>query len=306
MNRWQRRFLGSTSLSYDLTDFELVHFFALTDHEREAVRGRYKPNHRIAAALQIGFLKLAGRPLAAFKIVPAGVLEYVATQLGERAPTIASLRALYKRRATRFAHQAWAIDLLGLKSFSPQHRAALKAFLDTEARAASSVKALIQVAREWLYDRQILIPAESTLREVAFPAYKQSDEFHFDVICVAVPEQARARWIEAVFTRKDGESRTIVEWLQDPPRKRSPATLTRQFKKTRISRIWAWRCMTLRRSRSKSSDSMPSVFGDNARRGFGILWSRAGRSNWCASCASPSSTPPIPRLRSSARPLPIW
>ncbi|MDH4084513.1 MAG: DUF4158 domain-containing protein [Nitrospira sp.] len=63
MNRRHRRFLGSTFLSYDLTDFELVHFFALTDHEREAVRGRYKPNHRIAAAIQIGFLKLAGRPL---------------------------------------------------------------------------------------------------------------------------------------------------------------------------------------------------------------------------------------------------
>lgn len=140
---------------------------------------------------------MAGRPLAAFKIVPAGVLEYVATQLGERAPTIASLRALYKRRATRFAHQAWAIDLLGLKSFSHQHRAALKAFLDTEACAASSVKALIQVAREWLYDRQILIPAESTLREVAFPAYKQSDEFHCEVICAVVPEEARERWIDS-------------------------------------------------------------------------------------------------------------
>jgi hypothetical protein len=148
MNRWQRRFLGSTSLSYDLTDFELVPFFALTDHKREAVRGRYKPNHRIAAAIQIGFLKLAGRPIAAFKTVPARVLESVATQLGERAPTIASLRALYKRRATGFAHQAWAIDLLGLESFSQQHRAALKAFLDTEVCAAGSVKASIQVARE--------------------------------------------------------------------------------------------------------------------------------------------------------------
>lgn len=48
---------------------------------------------------------------------------------------------------------------------------------------------------------------------VAFSAHKQSDEFHFGVICAAVPEKACERWIDAVFARKAGESRIVVEWL---------------------------------------------------------------------------------------------
>ena len=37
MNRWHRQFLGSTSLSVDLTDFELEHFFTLSANERATV-----------------------------------------------------------------------------------------------------------------------------------------------------------------------------------------------------------------------------------------------------------------------------
>lgn len=43
MNRWQRRFLGSTSLSRNLTDFDLEHFFVLNGEERKAVRSLLGP-----------------------------------------------------------------------------------------------------------------------------------------------------------------------------------------------------------------------------------------------------------------------
>lgn len=57
MDPWYRRFLGSSSLSHDLTDFELKYFFTLSEEERAAVKTRYKRDHRIAAAIQVGFLK---------------------------------------------------------------------------------------------------------------------------------------------------------------------------------------------------------------------------------------------------------
>ena len=102
MNHWHRRFLGTTSLSNDLTDFELEHFFTLSADERNMIKSRYKPNHRIAAGIQLGFLRLAGCPLAAFNVLPSKLLKYIGHQLGETAPTIASLRALYKHRATLY------------------------------------------------------------------------------------------------------------------------------------------------------------------------------------------------------------
>ncbi|MGI9284120.1 MAG: hypothetical protein ACR2P1_01895 [Pseudomonadales bacterium] len=49
MSRWQRRFLGSTSLPSDLSDFELEYYFKLSVQESAAVQTRYKSIYRIAA-----------------------------------------------------------------------------------------------------------------------------------------------------------------------------------------------------------------------------------------------------------------
>ena len=50
MNRWHRRFLGTTSLPSELTDFEAEYYFTLTLTLTPvaAVQSRYKGNHRIA------------------------------------------------------------------------------------------------------------------------------------------------------------------------------------------------------------------------------------------------------------------
>jgi hypothetical protein len=64
----------------------------------------------LGAALQIGFLKMSGRPLDAIQRVPADLLKHLADQIDVPAPMIATLKALYlKRRRTLYEHQRWAI-----------------------------------------------------------------------------------------------------------------------------------------------------------------------------------------------------
>ena len=60
MNRRRRRFLDTTSLPADLADFEIKHCFTPTPEAVDTVCSRYKDNHRIAIAIQLGFLKLSG------------------------------------------------------------------------------------------------------------------------------------------------------------------------------------------------------------------------------------------------------
>ena len=76
------------------TDFEITHFFSLRAEERSAVLTRYRDSLRLGAALQIGFLKMCGRPLDAIQRVPANLLKHLGEQLEIAAPTIATLRAL--------------------------------------------------------------------------------------------------------------------------------------------------------------------------------------------------------------------
>lgn len=111
--RWQRHYLGLSTFPRTMSQVELDAFFTFSATERRHIHSRYKMSLRLAAALQLGFLKMTGRPLNAVRIVPPSVLQYLAAQLQVPAPTIASLRAMYRRRPrTLWEHQLWAMDTL--------------------------------------------------------------------------------------------------------------------------------------------------------------------------------------------------
>ena len=63
MHRWHIQYLGCTELPSHLTDLEMESFFTLSHEERTLIQSRYKPNPRIAAAIQLGFLENGGTTL---------------------------------------------------------------------------------------------------------------------------------------------------------------------------------------------------------------------------------------------------
>ena len=65
------------------------------------------------SALQLGFVRMTGTTLDVFDYIPRTVLDHVSRQLGLPAPKLTTLRALYRRQMTLFAHQGWACDHAG-------------------------------------------------------------------------------------------------------------------------------------------------------------------------------------------------
>src|SRR3546814_20197091 len=91
--------------------------------------------NRFGLAIQIGFLRLAGRPLNPMRLIPPTVLACVAEQTGVAAPMIATLRAIYRRRRrTLFEHQQAAVPALGFRPCTPAAARALTPHLRQEAR----------------------------------------------------------------------------------------------------------------------------------------------------------------------------
>ncbi len=77
---------------------------------------------KLGLALQIGFLRVSGRPLEAFRIVPANLWRYLGAQFAVEAPDIASLRAMYRQGNTLFEQQQLACQALGFQSMSERQR----------------------------------------------------------------------------------------------------------------------------------------------------------------------------------------
>ncbi len=60
---------------------------------------------------------MTGTTLSSLECVPASVLRKLAKGFRQSAPEIATLRALYRRRPTRFEYQRWVIQQYRLREF---------------------------------------------------------------------------------------------------------------------------------------------------------------------------------------------
>ena len=74
MQDWQTTFLGMRELPRDISDFEMKAFFTFDGAEREAINARRGDAHKLGLALHIGFLRMNGRLLGAFRVVPVAFL----------------------------------------------------------------------------------------------------------------------------------------------------------------------------------------------------------------------------------------
>ena len=63
MDTWHATFLGIRELPRELTGFELQAFFTFSAAERQIIDERRQPVLKLGLALQIGFVRMAGRSL---------------------------------------------------------------------------------------------------------------------------------------------------------------------------------------------------------------------------------------------------
>jgi Domain of unknown function (DUF4158) len=102
-------YLGLREIPRELSEFELQAFFM----ERGFIQRRRGPALKLGLALHIGFVRMSGRPLDAFRVLPVVLLRHLGKELSIPVPDVASLRALYRRRSTLFEHQQLACRVLG-------------------------------------------------------------------------------------------------------------------------------------------------------------------------------------------------
>ncbi len=232
IHRWQRQFLGATIFPKTLSSVEFRAFFTYSEDELAAMRKRFRTNLRAAGALHLGFLKMTGNLLEATHVIPSKLLRYISTQLGLPALTIASLKSIYTRPKTLNEHQRWAMKTLGFSRATAEQEPDLLLFLCQEARYAAGVDVLVDRAKEWLYQRRYLALANRMIRDVARRAMAESEETLFRLFQEQIPPAKFRRLERAVLRTHEAAKCSVLEWLQQPPRKKSINAL-----RERIERI---------------------------------------------------------------------
>ena len=221
IHRWQYQYLGTSIFPKTLSAVEFQAFFTFSADELKAIRTRKKDGLRVAAAIQLGFLKMTGCPLSALRIIPPRLLSHVAAQLGSTPITIATLRGIYERSKTLYEHQWWAMQVLGFAKALPEQLRAISSYLTNEANYVSSVDALVERGKIWLYQRRYIAFSDRELRDFARQALSESEDGLLRYIRDQLPARKITHWETAVLARHPDDGRSVLEWLQQPPRRRS-------------------------------------------------------------------------------------
>ena len=197
MQPWQLAFLGQHELPRELTAFELRYFFSFNDAERRAIRTRRRALNQLGAALHLGFMKMSGCALDAFEMVPRTLLTHLGRELDMDVPTVTSVRALYRRRATLFEHQQWAADTLEFRPSTEHQRRALIKLIKQESYKALTRAQLATFARRWCYEHKLLVPGERTINDLVRTAIPQAEQELLNAIEQAIPAAKRTLSLES-------------------------------------------------------------------------------------------------------------
>ena len=82
MQGWRTTYLGMRELPRDISGFELQAFFTFSQAERELIGARRGESLKLGLALHIGFLRMSGCVLDAFRIVPPALWRHLGSELG--------------------------------------------------------------------------------------------------------------------------------------------------------------------------------------------------------------------------------
>lgn len=237
MSSYMSRYIGADRLPRKLSEFDLDIYFRLPAETVASIAARFQADRRpgvesrkIAMAAQVVFLRSTGRPLDNVALLPPVLLRALGAALQVHAPTIASLRSIYKRRETASEHQLWARRHLEIQDFTKDRLRQLADVLAAQAGEVASIDELVTASAHWLFDKRILIPADRTLRDLARSAFAKVDQEAARVIRKEVPIVQQQACRKALFARRDAYA-TALEWLKTPPRRHSPSTLEETAKK---------------------------------------------------------------------------
>lgn len=222
MEIWHSTFLGRRTLPADLSDYQIQAFFTFGADDLASLKKEFYTKTRTAAAIQLGYLALAGTELDAVRMLPRNLLRHVCEQLDLPAPSLATLKRLFKSKKTRLKQMSWAMDRLGWRRPDLDTDRQLSAYLDEVAHVVVSKAELLDKARQWSYDGRYLLRAESAYERMCASKFAASEGALFREIDQVVPQAKREEWIRRLLETRGNGRATYLEWLGKAPSGRGP------------------------------------------------------------------------------------
>ena len=236
MDHWHAPYLGLSAISSELNEFELNTFFTFSPSERRVIEGRRQPLYRLAVALHMGFIRMTGCTLDAYKQVPQVLWNHLGAQIKVAPPEIGTLRSLYDDNPRMLSeHQRVAYEALRFETMSEHRRRYLVRWLKELMMGRPDTSTLLMRVKTWMYQHRILIIHDRELKRLIQSAIQAHEGKLEQLLSAQVGDAAIAEWATALPKPTDEHS-SLQEWMWAVPLRHSTVQMKELFQK--IDRLY--------------------------------------------------------------------
>ena len=187
------------------------------------INQRRRAHNQLGFAYQLAFVRLTNRfPIQQPLEVNEELLTFVSVQLAIPAQLI---QVYTQRRSTLSEHQEWLRSYLNLRRFGEPEVQMLEQFLFAEACRLEQTGPLLNQAKQFLREADILYPADDTLRRLIAGQRQQARDYIFVRITDSLAVPLREK-LDALLVAGD-KRLTPFQALKQPPGRPAPTAMLR-------------------------------------------------------------------------------
>jgi len=192
---------------------DLIRHYTLSPDDMALINRRRRPQNRLGFAVQLCLMRYPGRALGPGELPPAGLVAYIAEQLGLHH----NLMSEYSRREkTRREHMAELQDILGYRAVTVADYRLLAMALMPAAMQTDNVEVLIPEMLELFRRKRILIPVPATVERITLICLRQAHVAVHRKLAGDLTDAQQAR-LDQLLTIKPGTRISHLAWLRLPP-----------------------------------------------------------------------------------------
>jgi len=200
-------------LALPATEPVLIQHWMLSPTDLAAVERRRGDPNQLGFALQLCAFRYPGRLLRLNEAVPAPALRFVAEQLGIAPQALAD----YAGRGQTRREQLDALRAaFGFRTFAPEHKRELMAWLLPVALGHADAVAIAATLMDKLRRRKIIAPGPSTIERLVAAASRLAErQVARQLTKDLLPAQVKA--LEGLLAIKEGTAMSALAWARQPP-----------------------------------------------------------------------------------------
>src|SRR5713226_3525454 len=215
---------GFERIPANLSRAELFRYFTFVEEDRREInqcRGDY---NKIGFALLLGGVRLTGRFLYDFELVPRGLVAHMCEQLDLDVPLF---RSYPQRQPPRYEHFERLKAYLGLRSFAGRDRALIAQHVREQVRAGARLHELLPSTEQRLRAQGIVLPGVTVLQKLIGTARMAAEDEVFVALSGRVDEATKER-ILALVQVPPGQRLPPFQQLQRAAGRPSPEAFTQE------------------------------------------------------------------------------